>query len=306
MLSVIREMAEEGESAGDDDASKPSCSPGSSDAARRRSRARRNSSRSCAKRASSTRAAPACSRSCAASRRRPRASRCRKRRPQREELNIDAIHQELSQYRYCTVVHDRGREPRQRRDREGARAARRLAARRRRRRSAEGSRPHRRPGQGARGRHPRRRDRRRRDREHARADPAARATPARSRSRRAAATTGVVAVVAGDGNRRLFESLGATQDRRGRTDDEPVDAPSSSTRSSRRRPPKSSLLPNNSNVILSAEQAAGLVDEAGEGRPDGLAAGGPRRDARVRPGPPGRGERDGDERGRSRASRPAR
>ena len=51
---------------------------------------------------------------------------------EREELNIDAIHQELSPYRYCTDFHDRGRRPRQRRNREGARAARGLAARRRR------------------------------------------------------------------------------------------------------------------------------------------------------------------------------
>ena len=38
-----------------------------------------------------------------------------------------------------------------------------------------------------------------------------------------ASRAGVVAVVAGEGNRRLFEDLGAEQDRRGRPDDEPVD-----------------------------------------------------------------------------------
>jgi fatty acid kinase len=73
-------------------------------------------------------------------------------------------------------------------------------------------------------------------------------------------TTGVVAVVAGDGNRRLFESLGATKVVEGGQTMNPstaqlVDAIEST------RAPEIVLLPNNSNVILSAEQAAGLVDK---------------------------------------------
>jgi fatty acid kinase len=71
--------------------------------------------------------------------------------------------------------------------------------------------------------------------------------------------TGVVAVVAGDGNRRLFESLGATKIVEGGQTMNPstaqlVDAIEST------RAAEIVLLPNNSNVILSAEQAAGLVD----------------------------------------------
>jgi DAK2 domain fusion protein YloV len=71
-------------------------------------------------------------------------------------------------------------------------------------------------------------------------------------------TTGVVAVVAGDGNRRLFESLGATKIVEGGQTMNPstaelVEAIESTPAA------EVVLLPNNSNVILSAEQAAGLV-----------------------------------------------
>jgi uncharacterized protein len=74
------------------------------------------------------------------------------------------------------------------------------------------------------------------------------------------ATTGVVAVVAGDGNRRLFESLGATKIVEGGqtmnpSTEELVQAIESTPAA------EVVLLPNNSNVILSAEQAAGLVDK---------------------------------------------
>ena len=70
--------------------------------------------------------------------------------------------------------------------------------------------------------------------------------------------TGVVAVVAGDGNRRLFESLGATKIVEGGQTMNPsaadlVDAIAATDAA------EVVLLPNNSNVILSAEQAAGLV-----------------------------------------------
>ena len=73
-------------------------------------------------------------------------------------------------------------------------------------------------------------------------------------------TTGVVAVVAGDGNRRLFESLGATKIVEGGQTMNPstaelVEAIEATPAA------EVVLLPNNSNVILSAEQAAGLVDK---------------------------------------------
>jgi fatty acid kinase len=73
-------------------------------------------------------------------------------------------------------------------------------------------------------------------------------------------TTGVVAVVAGDGNRKLFESLGAMKIVEGGQTMNPstaelVEAIESTPAA------EVVLLPNNSNVILSAEQAAGLVDK---------------------------------------------
>jgi DAK2 domain fusion protein YloV len=73
-------------------------------------------------------------------------------------------------------------------------------------------------------------------------------------------TSGVVAVVAGDGNRRLFDSLGATRIVEGGQTMNPstaalVEAIESTPAT------EVVVLPNNSNVILSAEQAAGLVDK---------------------------------------------
>ena len=73
-----------------------------------------------------------------------------------------------------------------------------------------------------------------------------------------ASATDVVAVVAGDGNRRLFESLGATRIVEGGQTMNPstsdlVAAIEATTA------PEVILLPNNSNVILSAEQAARLA-----------------------------------------------
>ena len=61
-------------------------------------------------------------------------------------VGLDAIHQELSRFRYCTVFVVEGERPRRRRARARARAARRLAARRRRPDGAQGARAHRRPG----------------------------------------------------------------------------------------------------------------------------------------------------------------
>jgi DAK2 domain fusion protein YloV len=74
------------------------------------------------------------------------------------------------------------------------------------------------------------------------------------------ATSGLVAVVAGDGNRLLFESLGATTIVEGGQTMNPstaelVDAIASTPTA------EAVVLPNNSNVILSAEQAAGLADK---------------------------------------------
>jgi fatty acid kinase len=85
--------------------------------------------------------------------------------------------------------------------------------------------------------------------------------------------TDVVAVVAGDGNRRLFESLGATKIVEGGQTMNPstaelVAAVDSTTA------PEVILLPNNSNVILSAEQAAGLASKPVEVVPtDSIPAG---------------------------------
>jgi len=86
----------------------------------------------------------------------------------------------------------------------------------------------------------------------------------------------VVAVVAGDGNRALFESLGATKIVEGGQTMNPstaelVDAVAAADAD------EVILLPNNSNVILSAEQAAELADKPvtvvrTESIPAGLAA----------------------------------
>ena len=72
------------------------------------------------------------------------------------------------------------------------------------------------------------------------------------------AVSEVVAVVAGDGNRRLFESLGATAIVEGGQTMNPstaelVEAVEATTA------PSAILLPNNSNVVLAAEQAAELA-----------------------------------------------
>ena len=76
-----------------------------------------------------------------------------------------------------------------------------------------------------------------------------------------AAVTEVVAVVAGAGNRRLFESLGATEIVEGGQTMNPsaadlVAAVEATTA------PEAIVLPNNDNVVLAAEQAASLAKKA--------------------------------------------
>ena len=72
------------------------------------------------------------------------------------------------------------------------------------------------------------------------------------------ATSGVVAVVAGEGNRRLFESLGATQIVEGGQTMNPATADLVAAIEASEAD-EVLVLPNNSNVILSAEQAAELA-----------------------------------------------
>ena len=73
-------------------------------------------------------------------------------------------------------------------------------------------------------------------------------------------STAVVAVVAGDGNRKLFESLGTTKIVEGGQTMNPSTA--ELVKAIESTPAAEVvLLPNNSNVILSAQQAAGLVDK---------------------------------------------
>jgi DAK2 domain fusion protein YloV len=72
--------------------------------------------------------------------------------------------------------------------------------------------------------------------------------------------TGVVAVVAGDGNRRLFESLGATRVVEGGQTMNPSTADLLAACEDVRAD-EVVLLPNNGNVLLAAEQAAGLASK---------------------------------------------
>jgi DAK2 domain fusion protein YloV len=90
------------------------------------------------------------------------------------------------------------------------------------------------------------------------------------------AATEVVAVVAGDGNRALFESLGATQIVEGGQSMNPA-ASELVEAIERARASDVIVLPNNANVILAAEQAADLTDKnvhvlRTESIPAGLAA----------------------------------
>ena len=72
--------------------------------------------------------------------------------PPEEELNVEAVHQELSEFRYCTVFVVEGDGTRPRGAAGEARGARRLAARGRRRDGGEGARAHGRSRRGARAR----------------------------------------------------------------------------------------------------------------------------------------------------------
>ena len=213
MLSVIRELADEA-SAGERRVRRQRGVAGGARPTRRggASRARRSSSRYCARRASSTRAARGCWRSCAASPRRSPARSCPPAPVEREELSVDAIHQELSRYRYCTTFVIEGEEL----DATGSRAELEqlgdslLVVG-----DAEALKVHvhtDEPGTRARGRHARRRDRAAsRSRTCTSRPCSARSACSRPCPTRRRARRGVVAVVAGDGNRRLFESLGATK-----------------------------------------------------------------------------------------------
>ncbi|CAN5247999.1 DAK2 domain-containing protein [soil metagenome] len=87
------------------------------------------------------------------------------------------------------------------------------------------------------------------------------------------AASGAVAVVAGDGNRRLFESLGATQIVEGGQSMNPSTAELVAAIEATHAG-EVVVLPNNSNVILSAEQAAGMASKRVEVVPtDSIAAG---------------------------------
>ena len=215
MLTVIREMAEESERKEHRGVhAQRRCCRSCSRAARTRSLARPSCSTSCATPASSTPAAPASSRSRAGWSTARRARSSRRRRWRAEALGLDAIHQELSEYRYCTVFVVEGEAARQGRARRPARGDRRLASRRRRPDRAQGARAHGRSRTRPHARDCGRCRRGGRDREHAPPDRAARGAAARGRAGvRALATleTGLVAVCPGRGNRRLFESLGATR-----------------------------------------------------------------------------------------------
>jgi uncharacterized protein len=74
------------------------------------------------------------------------------------------------------------------------------------------------------------------------------------------AATGVVAVVSGDGNRRLFESLGATQIVPGGQTMNPSAADLLAAVEATPAP-EVVVLPNNDNVVLAAEQAATLASK---------------------------------------------
>ena len=140
-----------------------------------------------------------------------------------------------------------------------ARAARRLAARRRRRRGAQGARPHRRAGRARSPSAPRVGVIERVEIANMHEQTVQREERLLRGGRdRARSATDVVAVVAGDGNRRLFESLGAATIVEGGQTMNPSTADLVAAIEATPAP-EVILLPNNSNVILSAEQAAGLA-----------------------------------------------
>ena len=302
MLTAIRELAEEAEAGGDLAAIVAR--------GRRLRRADARDAARAAEAASSTPARPGWSRSCAGSPRRSPASRCRERRRSRARgrrstrstrssratatapssssratrLDADALERELEPLGdSLLVVGDPTR--------------------------AQGARAHRRPGRAlslgvARGD-----DRGRRDREHAPADARARgAAAARRGRRRPRRRARVVAVAAGDGNRRLFESLGAQVVDGGRTMNPStaeilaaIEAAAAAARSSccrttrnvdlARRAGRGARRRGRSRVVPTRSMQAGLaawsrstprVDAADERRRDGRGGRRPSRPARSR------------------------
>ena len=114
-----------------------------------------------------------------------------------------------------------------------------------------------------------------------------------------AARCAVVAVCAGEGNRRLFESLGAARIvEGGQTMNPPTAELLAAIEATNAE--EVIVLPDNSNVILSAEQAADLAGPDGPRRAHTFAAGGPHRARGVLPRPLGRGKRRRDAAGTRR------
>ena len=108
---------------------------------------------------------------------------------------------------------------------------------------------------------------------------------------------------AGDGMRRCSRASGCARSTAARSS---TPRPTScSRRSTRSRPRRSWCSPNSPNVVMAAERAAALSDKTVARRPVALAPGRARGGGQPRPGAQRRGERDGDDQGRSSASAPA-
>ena len=119
-----------------------------------------------------------------------------------------------------------------------------------------------------------------------------------------AARCAVVAVCAGEGNRRLFESLGAARIvEGGQTMNPPTAELLAAIEAASAE--EVIVLPDNSNVILSPSRRPSSPGPTPR-RADPLAAGGPDRAGGVLPGPLGGGERRRDAARRSTESRRAR
>ena len=133
---------------------------------------------------------------------------------------------------------------------------------------------------GTRARH----DRGRRDREHARARPQQREERLLAALPGGASRAAVVAVVAGEGNRRLFESLGAERIVEGGQTMNPSTADLARGDRARRRGRGRRCCRTTRTSCMAAEQAARVRRQAGAGRPDRVDPGRARGDRRVRPG----------------------
>ena len=177
-------------------------------------------------------------------------------------VSVEAMHLELSEFRYCTVFVVEGERARRRRARERARAARRLVARRRRSTALKVHVHTDDPGAAL---SPRRTGTGRSTESRSRTCTVRRWS---ARSGSAAGTldelptleTGVVVVAPGEGNRRLFKNLRATRVIEGgqtmNPSTEDIVAAVDATPAT-----EVIVLPNNKNVILSAEQAVGLANK---------------------------------------------